>query len=108
MAVHGSALHADAFDLGEMSFCRGWTLHKAGANTSDRPRSVMTGIYVDASIRPAPALNPVYGNDRDQSFPRAREGEVIDIRKHPVIWQRRCTRAGRVSRSPLDGPLIRS
>ncbi|WP_019989237.1 phytanoyl-CoA dioxygenase family protein [Rudanella lutea] len=35
------------FDLGEVSYHAGWTFHRAGPNTSDRPRKVMTMIYMD-------------------------------------------------------------
>ena len=88
MARHGFAFESGPFDLGDVSFHLGWTFHKAGANTSDCPRSVMTIIYMDAAMRLAPALNPVQANDRDQWCPGAREGEVIDTRKNPVVWQR--------------------
>ena len=88
MARHGFEFASGAFDLGEVSFHLGWTFHKAGANTSDRPRSVMTVIYMDADMRLVPALNAVQANDRDQWCPGAREGEVIATRKNPVIWSR--------------------
>lgn len=35
------------FDLGEVSYHAGWTFHRAGPNVSDRPRKVMTMIYMD-------------------------------------------------------------
>jgi ectoine hydroxylase-related dioxygenase (phytanoyl-CoA dioxygenase family) len=88
MAQHGFAFDSGAFDLGEVSFHLGWTFHKAGPNTSDRPRSVMTIIYMDADMRLAPALSPIQANDRDQWCPGAVEGEVIDTRKNPVVWAR--------------------
>ena len=88
MAQHGFEFDSGAFDLGEVSFHLGWTFHKAGPNTSDRPRSVMTIIYMDADMRLAPALSPIQANDRDQWCPGALEGEVIDTRKNPVVWAR--------------------
>ena len=88
MARHGFAFDVGPFDLGEVSFHLGWTFHKAGPNTSPRPRSVMTVIYMDADMRLVPALNAVQANDRDQWCPGAREGEVIDTRKNPVLWSR--------------------
>jgi len=39
------------FDLGEVSFHAGWTFHRAGPNVSDRPRGVMTVIYMDKDQR---------------------------------------------------------
>ncbi len=88
MAQHGFEFDSGAFDLGEVSFHLGWTFHKAGPNTSNRPRSVMTIIYMDADMRLAPALSPIQANDRDQWCPGALEGEVIDTRKNPVVWAR--------------------
>lgn len=86
MARHGFEFSSGAFELGEVSFHLGWTFHKAGANTSGRPRSVMTVIYMDAAMRLVPALNAVQANDRDQWCPGAREGELIATRKNPVVW----------------------
>jgi ectoine hydroxylase-related dioxygenase (phytanoyl-CoA dioxygenase family) len=88
MDRHGFAFDVSPFDIGEVSFHLGWTFHKAGANVSDRPRSVMTVIYMDAAMKLVPALNEIQANDRDQWCPGALPGAVIDTRKNPVIWQR--------------------
>jgi ectoine hydroxylase-related dioxygenase (phytanoyl-CoA dioxygenase family) len=40
-------VNEEPFDLGEVSFHAGWLFHRAGANTSGRPRQVMTMIYMD-------------------------------------------------------------
>lgn len=40
-------LNNTPFDLGEVSYHAGWTFHRAGPNTSDQPRRVMTVIYMD-------------------------------------------------------------
>ena len=40
-------LNNTPFDLGEVSYHAGWTFHRAGPNASDRPRKVMTMIYMD-------------------------------------------------------------
>jgi ectoine hydroxylase-related dioxygenase (phytanoyl-CoA dioxygenase family) len=91
MSRNGFAFVDGAFDLGEVSFHLGWTFHKAGANTSDRPRSVMTIIYMDAAMRLASGLSAVQANDRDQWCPGAREGEIIDTRNNPVVWHQAST-----------------
>ena len=88
MARHGFPFEVGPFELGEVSFHLGWTFHKAGANTTTQPRSVMTVIYMDAEMRLVPALNATQANDRDQWCPGAREGEVINTRKNPVVWSR--------------------
>lgn len=41
------SVHDTPFELGEVSYHAGWTFHRAGPNTSDRPRKVMTMIYMD-------------------------------------------------------------
>lgn len=41
------SLNNTPFDLGEVSYHAGWTFHRAGPNASDRPRKVMTMIYMD-------------------------------------------------------------
>jgi ectoine hydroxylase-related dioxygenase (phytanoyl-CoA dioxygenase family) len=40
-------VHDTPFELGEVSYHAGWTFHRAGPNVSDRPRKVMTMIYMD-------------------------------------------------------------
>lgn len=40
-------VHDTLFELGEVSYHAGWTFHRAGPNVSDRPRKVMTMIYMD-------------------------------------------------------------
>jgi ectoine hydroxylase-related dioxygenase (phytanoyl-CoA dioxygenase family) len=87
MARHGFAFDSGAFDLGEVSFHLGWTFHKAGANLSTAPRSVMTVIYMDADMRLAASLSPAQANDRDQWCPGARLGEVIDTPLNPLLYE---------------------
>ena len=88
MARHGFEFCSGAFELGEVSFHLGWTFHKAGANRSTQPRSVMTVIYMDAAMRLVPALNAIQSNDAAQWCPGVQPGEVAASRKNPVIWQR--------------------
>ncbi len=88
MQQHGFEFVSGAFALGEVSFHAGWTFHKAGANRSPQPRSVMTVIYMDADMKLVPALNAIQANDRDHWCPGAQPGQVIATRKNPVIWQR--------------------
>ncbi len=88
MAHHGFAFDASPFELGEVSFHLGWTFHKAGPNVSDRPRSVMTVIYMDAQMRLAQALSPAQENDRAHWCPGAVPGELISTPKNPLIYAR--------------------
>jgi ectoine hydroxylase-related dioxygenase (phytanoyl-CoA dioxygenase family) len=88
MRHHGFEYTSGGFDLGDVSFHLGWTFHKAGANTTTRPRSVMTIIYMDAAMTLAPALNAAQANDRDRWCPGVQPGELIDTPRNPVIWRR--------------------
>ena len=51
----------EPFELGEVSYHRGWTFHHAAANETDVPRRVMTVIYVDAEMEIARAREQVPG-----------------------------------------------
>ncbi len=88
MARHGFEFSCGAFELGEVSFHLGWTFHKAGPNRSQKPRSVMTVIYMDSAMRLAEAISPAQVGDRDQWCPGAVAGQVINTRKNPVIYER--------------------
>ena len=41
----------EPYASGEVSFHLGWTLHRAGPNTTTRPRRVHTVIYMDEAMR---------------------------------------------------------
>lgn len=86
MARHGFEFASGPFDLGEVSFHLGWTFHKAGANVSNRPRSVMTVIYMDADMHMAPALSAAQANDAAQWCPGVLPGAPIASPKNPLIW----------------------
>jgi ectoine hydroxylase-related dioxygenase (phytanoyl-CoA dioxygenase family) len=88
MARHGLAFDVSPFELGEVSFHLGWTFHKAGANVSDRPRSVMTIIYMDADMRLAESLSAAQENDRQHWCPGAVSGELIRTTRNPLVCAR--------------------
>ena len=88
MERQGFALVDDPFELGEVSFHSGWTFHRAGPNRTDRPRSVMTIIYMDRDMRlKAPSAGQQA--DRDAFCPGVEVGNVIASPKNPVLWERR-------------------
>ncbi|MGB9150912.1 MAG: phytanoyl-CoA dioxygenase family protein [Burkholderiales bacterium] len=88
MQAHGFEIVDQPFDLGEISFHSGWTFHRAGANTSGRPRAVMTIIYMDEDMELAESCSDIQRNDLAQWCPGAVPGEVIRTAKNPVIYQR--------------------
>lgn len=79
----------EPFDLGEVSFHGGWTYHRAGVNSSGRPREVMTIIYMDEAMRLAAPKNQNQQNDWDTWCPGATVGDVIATPINPVIYSSR-------------------
>ena len=78
----------EPFDVGEVSFHSGWVFHRAGANTTDLVRKVMTVIYIDKDMRLKAPENDGQQNDWETWCPGARVGEVIDTPLNPVLWER--------------------
>lgn len=74
------------FDLGEVSFHYGWTYHRAGPNTSNEPRKVMTIIYMDQDIRVIEPKNAAHRNDLKRWLPGAKIGEVPNTPLNPIIY----------------------
>jgi ectoine hydroxylase-related dioxygenase (phytanoyl-CoA dioxygenase family) len=86
MEAQGFPIDEAPYALGDVSFHAGWTFHRAGANLTSQPRSVMTMIYMDAAMRLAEPLNHMQAADRVEWCPGAEVGEVIDTPLNPVIW----------------------
>jgi ectoine hydroxylase-related dioxygenase (phytanoyl-CoA dioxygenase family) len=82
----------EPFDLGEVSFHSGWTFHRAGRNLTDRPREVMTVIYMDEDMRLAVPLNQNQQEDWDGWCPGVKIGELIQSPINPVIWSSKSSR----------------
>lgn len=76
----------EPFDLGEVSFHYGWTLHRAGPNTTDRPRAVHTVIYMDKDMTLAEPANESQQKDREVWTPSTKIGEVMDDGLNPVLY----------------------
>ena len=77
----------EPFDLGEISFHSGWVFHRAGANTTDQMRKVMTVIYMDKDMVLKNPDNKNQINDWNTWCPGAKVGEVINTAINPVIYQ---------------------
>ena len=73
------------FDLGDVSFHSGWIFHRAGANTTDKMRKVMTIIYMDKDMKLKEPENDGQRNDWKTWCPRAKVGEVIDTPLNPIL-----------------------
>ena len=74
------------FELGEVSFHAGWTFHRAGANSTDRPREVMTMIYMDENIRLSPPKNKNHIADMERWMPGLKAGDVLSSRLNPIVY----------------------
>lgn len=76
----------EPFDAGEISFHSGWVFHRAGANTTDKTRRVMTIIYMDKDMRLKEPENDNQINDWNTWCPGAKIGQVIDSPINPVLY----------------------
>jgi ectoine hydroxylase-related dioxygenase (phytanoyl-CoA dioxygenase family) len=77
----------EPFDLGEVSFHSGWVFHRAGANTTDEMRKVMTVIYMDRDMILKEPENKNQLNDWKTWCPGATVGEIIITPLNPVLYQ---------------------
>ena len=76
----------EAFDAGEISFHSGWVFHRAGANTTEHMRKVMTIIYMDKDMLLKEPVNENQINDWNTWCPGAKVGEVIDSPINPILY----------------------
>jgi ectoine hydroxylase-related dioxygenase (phytanoyl-CoA dioxygenase family) len=93
-ALNAFNMEDGGFDLGDVSFHSGWTFHRAGANSTDRSREVMTIIYMDENMRLAAPRNKNQVADTERWCPGVRIGEVVASPLNPVIYS---TRPGPIS-----------
>jgi ectoine hydroxylase-related dioxygenase (phytanoyl-CoA dioxygenase family) len=85
MADQQLELDTQPYLLGDVSFHSGWTFHKAGANVSKKPRSVMTIIYMDADIQVATPKNQMQHNDLKRWLPGLAPGDYAASDLNPLI-----------------------
>lgn len=78
----------EPFALGDVSFHYGLTFHRAPANISDRPRRVMTVIYMDRDIKVTEPINENQRGDLEAWLVGARIGESPDGPLNPVLYER--------------------
>jgi len=77
----------EPFDVGEISFHRGWLYHRAGPNVSGNMRKVMTMIYMDKDTVLKTPENHNQQADWDTWCPGATVGEVINTPLNPVLYE---------------------
>ncbi len=85
-ALSTFSMEGSGFELGEVSFHAGWTFHRAGPNSTDRPREVMTMIYMDESMTLATPKNKNQMNDMECWCPGIGIGDVVASPLNPVLY----------------------
>lgn len=70
---------------GDATFHSGWTVHKAGGNTTDMMRAVMTVIYFADGLTLAPPSNSSQENDLRTWLPGLRPGDVAASEVNPLL-----------------------
>jgi ectoine hydroxylase-related dioxygenase (phytanoyl-CoA dioxygenase family) len=79
---------AEPFAAGDVSFHLGWTFHRALANRSPAPRSVMTVIYMDAEMKLGSPANEFQEVDARTWCPGVAFGEPAASPLNPVLYAR--------------------
>ncbi len=79
-------LNNTPFDLGEVSYHAGWTFHRAGPNTSSRPRGVMTVIYMDKDQRVVQPRNSYQQADHAKWLDSVPVGSTPQDELNPVLF----------------------
>ncbi|HEY9044336.1 MAG TPA: phytanoyl-CoA dioxygenase family protein [Ohtaekwangia sp.] len=79
-------IHETPFELGEVSFHSGWTYHRAGVNASEKPRKVMTMIYMDKDICITEPTNSYRTNDWKTWLDALPVGSVANGKLNPVLY----------------------
>jgi ectoine hydroxylase-related dioxygenase (phytanoyl-CoA dioxygenase family) len=77
----------EPFDVGEISFHRGWLYHRAGPNVSGYMRKVMTMIYMDKDTVLKTPENHNQQADWDTWCPGATVGQIVNTPLNPVLYE---------------------
>ena len=76
----------EPYAAGEVSFHLGWTLHRAGPNTTTLPRKVHTVIYMDVDMRLAEPKNKNQIADHAKWTPTTTVGAIMNDPLNPVLY----------------------
>ena len=85
-ALKTFSMEDSGLELGDVSFHSGWTFHRAGSNTTDRPRAVMTMIYMDENMTLAAPKNKNQVIDSERWCPGVQTGEMVASPLNPVLY----------------------
>ena len=76
------------FDLGEVSYHYGWTYHRAGPNTSEQARKVMTIIYFEDGNTLMEPRNKAQQTDWRTWLPGVKLNEAAATQLNPLLYSR--------------------
>jgi ectoine hydroxylase-related dioxygenase (phytanoyl-CoA dioxygenase family) len=76
----------EPFALGDVSFHLGWTLHRAGPNTTTSARRVFTIIYMDVDMRLATPKNKNQQHDWEVWTPSTKVGEIMADPLNAILY----------------------
>ena len=85
IAAEGITEAIEPYAAGEVSFHLGWTLHRAGPNTTTDAGPVHTEIYTDEAMRLAAPKNSWQEADHRAWTPSTRVGEVMADPLNPIL-----------------------
>jgi ectoine hydroxylase-related dioxygenase (phytanoyl-CoA dioxygenase family) len=88
LAREGVVEVVEPYAAGDVSFHLGWTLHRAGPNTTSRLRKVHTVIFMDIDMRLAEPRNENQSADHRAWTPSTGIGEIMDDPLNPVLFAR--------------------
>jgi ectoine hydroxylase-related dioxygenase (phytanoyl-CoA dioxygenase family) len=74
------------FDLGEVSFHYGYTMHNAGPNNTEIDRMAMTVIYIDSEMKVIEPRSDAQKNDLQSWLPGLKAGDFCDSKLNPIMY----------------------
>jgi ectoine hydroxylase-related dioxygenase (phytanoyl-CoA dioxygenase family) len=77
---------AKTMNAGDATWHRGWTLHTAPGNNSDKTREVMTIIYFADDATVTQPVNEHQEADRNRWLGSLQPGELAASKLNPVVW----------------------
>lgn len=78
----------ESFDIGEVSFHSGWVFHRAGANSTNEVRKVMTVIYMDKNMTLKAPENDGQMNDWKTWCPGVSIGARVNSPLNPLLYEK--------------------
>lgn len=79
----------DFMDAGSATFHCGWTPHRAGPNTTDKLREVMTIIFIEDGAKVTTPKNKSQENDLKSWFPGLNIGDLCASHLNPLVYKRK-------------------